>query len=94
MEVTYRTLETTQRPGTSASLTSDYPVLASRATTTPHPVSRPRKRALARELNEGEKGMAVGAPVTATDDGPGKLNYTLTMVAQTWPNSRLTRRPA
>ena len=28
-------------------------------------------------MNEGEKGMAVGAPVTATDDGPGMLNYTL-----------------
>ena len=72
VEVTYRVGGNTNQE--TASLTSDYPVLESRDNN-----AAPRfiSTSLARTVNEGEKGMAVGAPVTATDDGPSKLNYTL-----------------
>ena len=57
----------------SASLTSDYPVLATKiGTETPEFASS----TVSRDVNEGEKGMMVGAPVTATG-GHGVLNYTL-----------------
>ena len=71
VEVTYRVGDNTNQ---TASLTSDYPVLESRDNNAAPSFA---STSLAWELNEGEKGMAVGAPVTATDDGPGKLNYTL-----------------
>ena len=58
-----------------ASLTSDYPVLASR-TTNEKPEFDPA--AITRSVSEGKKGMNVGARVTATDDITNALNYTLT----------------
>ena len=72
VEVTYRVEGNTNQE--TASLSSDYPVLASR---TSNAAPRFASTSLARQLNEGEKGMAVGAPVTATDDGSGRLNYAL-----------------
>ena len=58
----------------TVSLTSEYPVLAARAGN-----NRPEfsSASVAREVDEGMKGMTVGDPVTAADDGPGKLNYAL-----------------
>ena len=61
-------------PTVDASLTSDYPVLASRTTNDAPEFS---STAVTREVSEGDKGMAVGAPVTATDDISNALNYTL-----------------
>ena len=58
----------------SASLTSDYPVLASRSSNDPPEFS---PAAVTREVSEGKNGMAVGAPVRATDDITNALNYTL-----------------
>ena len=58
----------------SASLTSDYPVLGSR-TSNDAPEFDPAT--VTREVSEGDKGMTVGAPVTATDDITNALNYTL-----------------
>ncbi len=58
----------------SASLTSDYPVLAKR-TSNDAPEFSPTT--VDREVSEGKKGMTVGAPVTATDDITNALNYTL-----------------
>ena len=72
VEVTYRVAGNTNQE--TASLTSDYLVLENR---TGNAAPRFTSTSLAREFNEGEKGMAVGARVTATDDGPGKLNYAL-----------------
>ena len=57
----------------SASLTSDYPVLAAKTGTETPEFASPT---VSREVNEGDKGMMVGAPVTATG-GHGVLNYTL-----------------
>ena len=59
----------------SASLTSDYRVLASRSSNE-EPEFSPA--AVTREVSEGKKGMAVGAPVRATDDITNALNYVLT----------------
>ena len=59
----------------SASLASDYPVLMARAS---NKAPEFAQATVEREVDEGDKGMAVGAPVTATDDGSGKLNYALT----------------
>ena len=57
----------------SRSLTSDYPVLTSGAG-----VAAPElEDSITRKVNEGEDGMAVGDPVTATG-GHGALNYVLT----------------
>ena len=53
---------------------SGYPVLAERDDNTAPEFS---STSVAREVNEGMKGMTVGDPVTATDDGPGKLTYVL-----------------
>ena len=58
----------------SASLTSDYPVLGSRSSNDAPEFS---PATVTREVSEGDKGMAVGAPVTATDDITNALNYTL-----------------
>ena len=58
----------------SASLTSDYPVLGSR-TSNDAPEFSPAS--VTREVSEGDKGMNVGAPVTATDDITNALNYAL-----------------
>ena len=58
----------------SASLTSDYPVLASRSSND-EPEFDPAT--VTREVSEGKKGMTVGAPVRATDDITNALNYTL-----------------
>ena len=58
----------------SASLTSDYPVLASRSSNDKPEFSQ---TSVTREVSEGKKGMNVGAPVTATDDITNALNYTL-----------------
>ena len=69
--VTYRVTGNTNQK--TASLTSDYTVLAVR------PGNNELKfapAAVEREVNEGEKGMTVGAPVTATDNH-GAVNYTL-----------------
>ena len=57
------------------SLVSDYPVLAAPVTGNEAPEFDPF--AVNREVNEGEKGMNVGDPVTA-DEGHGALNYALT----------------
>ena len=57
----------------SASLTSDYPVVAIRAGANElefDPVD------VSREVAEGKKGMMVGAPVTATGNH-GAVNYAL-----------------
>ena len=51
-----------------------YPVLAEREDNTAPEFS---STSVAREVDEGMKGMTVGDPVTATDDGPGKLTYGL-----------------
>ena len=71
VEATYRVGDSTIRE--TASLTSDYPVLAVRAGDNklkfdPATVSR--------EVAEGEKGAKVGAPVRATGNH-GAVNYTL-----------------
>ena len=58
----------------SASLTSDYPVLGSRSNNVAPEFS---STTVTREVSEGDKGMAVGAPVKATDDITNALNYTL-----------------
>ena len=58
----------------TASLTSDYPVLASRTSNDAPEFS---STTVTREVSEGDKGMTVGAPVTATDDISNALNYTL-----------------
>ena len=61
-----------------ASLTSEYRVLAAVVEAdTPAPTFDPTT--VSREVKEGDEGMAVGDPVTATD-GHGKLNYTLTNI--------------
>ena len=72
VKVEYRVGDGRQEP--SLSLTSDYPVLATR-----DPDTAPTFPTddINRMVNEGAKGMPVGDPVTATDDGPGKLNYAL-----------------
>ena len=53
---------------------TEYPVLAEREDNNPPEFS---STSVAREVDEGMKGMTVGDPVTATDDGPGKLTYGL-----------------
>ena len=58
----------------SATLASDYPVLAEQASNDA-PEFNPDR--ITRKVNEGDRGMAVGAPVTATDDITNALNYTL-----------------
>ena len=58
----------------SASLTSDYAVLATRTNNDAPEFSQ---TAVTRSVDEGKKGMDVGAPVTATDDIPNALNYAL-----------------
>ena len=59
----------------AASLTSDYPVLASRPQDNDNkPEFSPAT--VTREVSEGKKGMTVGAPVRATDDISNALNYT------------------
>ena len=61
-----------------ASLTSDYPVLAERSNNKAPEFS---PTAVTREVNEGKKGMNVGAPVTATDDITNKLTYAIATVS-------------
>ena len=58
----------------SASRTSDYPVLASRSSNDMPEFS---PATVSREVSEGDMGMTVGAPVTATDDITNALNYTI-----------------
>ena len=58
----------------SASLASDYPVLADRSN---NDAPEFASTSVAREVNEGDKGITVGAPVTATDDVRNALNYVL-----------------
>ena len=58
----------------TASLTSDYPVLAARFEDNQLKFD---PDAVSREVSEGDKGMDVGAPVTATGNH-GAVNYTLT----------------
>ena len=58
----------------SAELVSDYPVHIFREDNTP-PEFDPT--AVSREVYEGDMGMNVGAPVTATDADRGALNYTI-----------------
>ncbi len=58
----------------SASLTSDYPVLASRSSNDAPEFS---PAAVKRSVDEGKKGGTVGAPVTATDDITNALSYVL-----------------
>ena len=58
----------------SASLASDYPVLASRSNNEAPEFS---PATVSRSISEGKKGIIVGAPVTATDDISNQLNYTL-----------------
>ncbi len=58
----------------TASQTSDYPVLAAAAADAAAPKFAPAN--VTRKVDEGKKGMMVGAPVTATG-GHGALNYTL-----------------
>ena len=53
---------------------SEYPVLAEREDNNPPEFS---SASVTREVDEGMKGMTVGDPVTATDDGPGQLTYGL-----------------
>ena len=62
-------------PQESAYLVSDYRVQAKRATNS-EPEFDPAT--VTRKVNEGEEGMAVGAPVRATDDDGDVLNYRLT----------------
>ena len=57
----------------TASLTSDYPVLADRIGDNKLKFD---PAAVSREVREGKKGMKVGAPVTATGNH-GAVNYTL-----------------
>ena len=66
-------ISTTAREET-ASLTSDYPVLELRTSNDAPEFS---STTVTREVSEGDKGMTVGAPVTATDDISNALNYTL-----------------
>ena len=74
----YLSVEATYQvePGTTekAKHSSGYPVLEARAGNTAPEFS---PAAVKREIEEGEKGMNVGDPVTATDDGTGALNYAL-----------------
>ena len=72
VRVDYRVGDGRQEP--SLSLTSDYPVLATRTGNTAPTFAA---GAVTRMVNEGAKGMMVGAPVTAMDDGDGVLNYSL-----------------
>ena len=58
----------------SASLTSDYPVLASRSNNDAPEFS---PATVTTNVSEGKKGRTVGAPVRATDDISNALNYTL-----------------
>ena len=58
----------------SASLASDYKVLTARPN---NDAPEFASTSVAREVNEGDKGMAVGARVTATDDVSNALNYVL-----------------
>ena len=58
----------------TASLTSDYPVLQARAGNNALKFSPAE---VSKEVSEGDKGMNVGAPVTATGNH-GAVNYTLT----------------
>ena len=53
---------------------SEYPVLAEREDNNAPEFS---STSVAMEVDEGMKGMTVGDPVTATDDGPGQLTYGL-----------------
>ena len=61
-------------PEESASLASDYPV---QAYLTNNSAPEFASTTVIRQVNEGKKGMAVGAPVTATDADRDVLNYTL-----------------
>ena len=74
----YLSVEATYQvePGTTekAKHSSGYPVLESRTGNTAPEFS---PAAVKREIDEGEKGISVGDPVTATDDGTGALNYAL-----------------
>ncbi len=58
----------------SASLSSDYPVLASRSNNQAPKFS---PATVSMSISEGKKGITVGAPVTATDDVSNALNYVL-----------------
>ena len=58
----------------SASLISDYPVLADQ---TSNDVPEFSQTDIKRSISEGDKGRNVGAQVTATDDITNALNYTL-----------------
>ena len=71
VEATYVIGEATE----TASLPSDYPVLAEAASDADAP--RFAQANITRKVNEGEKGRMVGDPVTATG-GHGALNYDLT----------------
>ena len=62
----------------SARLTADYLVLAERSSNEAPEFS---PTAVTREVNEGKKGMNVGAPVTATDDITNKLTYAIATVS-------------
>ena len=79
----------------TASVASDYKVLADR-TSNSAPEFDPTS--VTRNVNESKKGMAVGAPVTATDDASRVLNYTLTCTkprrSMMKTRSQLTRRRA
>ena len=73
-------------------LTAEYPVLATREGNTPPEFS---PASVAREIDEGMKGMTVGNPVTATDDGSGELTYSLdgddeTKFAINWKTGQIT----
>ena len=69
--VTYRVGDNTNTE--TASLTSEYPVLAVRAGDNELEFD---PTAVSREVSEGKKGMMVGDPVTATGNH-GAVNYTL-----------------
>ena len=58
----------------SASLSSDYPVLATRSNNQAPKFS---PTTVTMTISEGKKGITVGDPVTATDDVTNELNYIL-----------------
>ena len=74
MVVTYRVGD--NKTEETASLTSDYPVLAARDGDNKLKFNPDTLTTLTRSVAEGDKGMNVGAPVTATGNH-GLVNYTI-----------------
>ena len=77
----------TGSPEAAQALVSPFPVLVFQEDNT---LPSFDDTTLARSVNEGDKGMTVGDPVTADDPDPGALNYTLSTADDNMPKNAAT----